>query len=55
MSAVATAHAGTIAGVAGEIVAQQFSFWYGETQALHDIALTIKPRAVTALSRGPTP
>ena len=33
----------------GTVGAEQFSFWYGETQALHDITLTIKPRSVTAL------
>ena len=33
----------------GEISAQSFSFWYGATQALHDITVTIPPRAVTAL------
>ena len=33
----------------GELVAQNYSFWYGAKQALHGINLTIKPRAVTAL------
>ena len=33
----------------GAISAQSFSFWYGATQALHDITVTIPPRAVTAL------
>jgi phosphate transport system ATP-binding protein len=33
----------------GAISAQRFSFWYGATQALHDITVTIPPRAVTAL------
>ncbi|HXC24365.1 MAG TPA: phosphate ABC transporter ATP-binding protein PstB [Gemmatimonadaceae bacterium] len=33
----------------GEILAQQYSFWYGPKQALHNIEMTIKPRAVTAL------
>ena len=33
----------------GAIAAQNFSFWYGATQALHDITVTIPPRAVTAL------
>jgi phosphate transport system ATP-binding protein len=34
---------------AGQIVAQRYSFWYGQKQALHDIEMTIHPRAVTAL------
>jgi phosphate transport system ATP-binding protein len=33
----------------GTISARNFSFWYGATQALHDINVTIPPRAVTAL------
>ncbi len=33
----------------GTIRADKFSFWYGSKQALHDIALTIPPRAITAL------
>ena len=33
----------------GTVEAAKFSFWYGETQALHDIELTIRPRSVTAL------
>ena len=33
----------------GSIVATNFSFWYGATQALYDISMTIPPRAVTAL------
>jgi phosphate transport system ATP-binding protein len=33
----------------GSIVARRFSFWYGAKQALHEIDLTIPPRAVTAL------
>ena len=33
----------------GTIEARKFSFWYDETQALHDIDLTLKPRSVTAL------
>ena len=40
--ALADPHPGTIA-------ASNFSFWYGAKQALHDISLTIQPRAVTAL------
>jgi phosphate transport system ATP-binding protein len=34
---------------AGSVEARAFSFWYGETQALHDITLAIPPRQVTAL------
>jgi phosphate transport system ATP-binding protein len=33
----------------GTIEAKEFSFWYGRTQALHDITLSIRPRAITAL------
>ncbi len=33
----------------GRIEVEHFDFWYGKTQALHDITLTIAPRAVTAL------
>jgi phosphate transport system ATP-binding protein len=28
---------------------QSFNFWYGQTQALHDVQLGIEPRAITAL------
>jgi len=31
------------------VAADRFSFWYGETRALHDITLTVAPRSVTAL------
>jgi phosphate transport system ATP-binding protein len=33
----------------GRIDVEHFDFWYGSTQALHDINLGIAPRAVTAL------
>jgi phosphate transport system ATP-binding protein len=33
----------------GAIQAREFSFWYGEKQALFDITLSIRPRAITAL------
>jgi phosphate transport system ATP-binding protein len=33
----------------GRIDVADFNFWYGKTQALHDIDLHIVPRAVTAL------
>jgi phosphate transport system ATP-binding protein len=33
----------------GAIAARDFSFWYGENQALHTITLEIPPRAITAL------
>ena len=33
----------------GIIRANEFSFWYGPKQALHDITLTIPARAITAL------
>ena len=28
---------------------RDFNFWYGQTQALHDVQLAIEPRAITAL------
>jgi phosphate transport system ATP-binding protein len=33
----------------GVVEATRFSFWYGDTQALHDISLTAAPRSITAL------
>jgi phosphate transport system ATP-binding protein len=33
----------------GRIDVEHFDFWYGSTQALHDINLAIAPRAATAL------
>jgi phosphate transport system ATP-binding protein len=36
-------------GTRGLVEADRFSFWYGETQALHEITLTASPRTVTAL------
>ena len=36
-------------GHPGTIAAEQFSFWYGEKQALHDISLVIPARFITAL------
>ncbi len=33
----------------GEIQAEDFSFWYGETQALKHISLTLPPGQITAL------
>ena len=33
----------------GAIAARNFSFWYGDKQALHDIDVVIQPRAITAL------
>jgi phosphate transport system ATP-binding protein len=33
----------------GLIEAREFSFWYGPKQALHDVSLAIRPRAITAL------
>ena len=35
----------------GRIDVERFDFWYGKTQALFDINLSIAPRAVTALIR----
>jgi len=34
---------------AGAIVARNFSFWYGDKQALYDIDVAIQPRSITAL------
>ncbi|HEX6964962.1 MAG TPA: phosphate ABC transporter ATP-binding protein PstB [Gemmatimonadaceae bacterium] len=33
----------------GTVEARDFSFWYGAAQALHDVNLRIRPRAITAL------
>jgi phosphate transport system ATP-binding protein len=33
----------------GSVEAENFSFWYGEKQALHGITLSMQPRTVTAL------
>ena len=40
--------AGTAPAHPGALVAERFSFWYGEKQALHDITLTMPARSVTA-------
>jgi len=37
------------ATITGALSADRFSFWYGATQALHEISLDIAPRAITAL------
>ena len=37
------------ATLTGALSADRFSFWYGATQALHEISLDIAPRAITAL------
>ena len=37
------------ARLTGRIDVEHFNFWYGKAQALHDITLSIAPRAVTAL------
>ena len=42
-----TASAGS--DLAGRIEVEHFDFWYGKTQALFDLNLSIAPRAVTAL------
>ena len=50
MTAVATEETLTDHGTArGRVAADNFSFWYGEKQALHGISLTAEPRSVTAL------
>ena len=38
-----------VATARGEVVADRFSFWYGEKQALFEISLSAPPRSVTAL------
>jgi phosphate transport system ATP-binding protein len=49
-SAVRPAHgAPAQSGHPGTIQAQQFSFWYGPKQALHDITLAMPARSITAL------
>jgi phosphate transport system ATP-binding protein len=40
---------GHIAEHAGSIAARSFSFWYGAKQALLDVDVIIRPRAITAL------
>jgi phosphate transport system ATP-binding protein len=45
MTAIAPAPVAT----RGVIATEQFSFWYGEKQALHGITLTVAPQSVTAL------
>jgi len=55
MSAVAAMEPSVPAGIvtasptSGAVSVEQYSFWYGPTQALFDISLDIAPRAVTAL------
>ncbi len=41
--------AGAARTASGAIAIDHFSFWYGKTQALHQITLEIQPRSVTAL------
>ena len=48
-AALAEARVAAAAETRGRLVADCFSFWYGEKQALHDISLTVAPRGVTAL------
>jgi phosphate transport system ATP-binding protein len=49
MTATAQVAEGESVAQTGCIEAKNFSFWYGEKQALYDITLSLKPRAVTAL------
>jgi phosphate transport system ATP-binding protein len=50
MTAVATPPPSpNAAAQVGAIAARDFSFWYGENQALSGITLDIQPRAITAL------
>lgn len=48
MSAPATTVAPTIVTAGAEVVARDYSFWYGTKQVLFDINMTIRPNAVTA-------
>lgn len=48
MTAVASAPTASETDL-GTIGARSFSFWYGEQQALYDISLDLRPRAITAL------
>ncbi len=49
MSAMAMLPTRPESPAAGSIAAREFSFWYGERQALFDVSLDIQPRAVTAI------
>ena len=44
-----TARPVATASTRGAIAADQFCFWYGEKQALHDISLSMAPKTVLAL------
>jgi phosphate transport system ATP-binding protein len=48
-TALQAAPAPGAAAATGRIDVEHFDFWYGKTQALHDITLSIAPRAVTSL------
>jgi phosphate transport system ATP-binding protein len=48
MTAIASS-VSAAAEVRGRIDVEQFNFWYGRTQALFDVGMTIAPKAVTAL------
>ena len=41
--------AGPAPGSGGAVVADGYSFWYGPKQALHEISLSVRPRAVLSL------
>ena len=45
----ATGGASAALAIPATVAIDHFSFWYGGTQALHDITLDIAPRAITAL------
>ncbi len=49
MSAVPRLTPGDSCRLVGALSAADYSFWYGETQALFDVSLKIRPNAVTAL------
>jgi phosphate transport system ATP-binding protein len=49
VTAAAPLHPTTTVPETGCIDARAFSFWYGANQALHEITLSLTPRAVTAL------
>ena len=48
-AALAASPAARTAGRRGAIEARDFSFWYGEKQALHDVSLAVQPGTITAL------
>ncbi len=48
-AAVAASQSNAASADRGTVAAENFSFWYGEKQALFGISLSVAPRSVTAL------